>query len=289
MKFLHHGDLISFGQTTFKYDTDDHRILVYRLKLEAGEEQESIALSDDDGEPLHIIPVKQEIKNENDMEDAQSIDSFDSHAVDNAPGDGDEENSFEGPGDMYDLQQAELFMDRLNFDEDSDAVETVSTVPTAAPSQLPRPPETVLSNFVPNIDLPDEIPITAKIKEEVGWNSFDYEKSLHKDDAPTEVTDTIDLCSDDDEASTPADTSAAQQTRQKHKPNETEWKLPDIEPKRIRIDKVTPAKKMVNELPESEKNRLIDAVQLNPELLKVRKINLLLGRMEKTDLFALSF
>lgn len=272
------GDLISFGQITFKYDTDDHRILVYRLKHQLEEEHETIALSDDDGEPLDIKPVKQEIKTENDTEETQSIDSFESHAVDNALGVGDEDDLVEGPGDMHDWNQAELFMDRLNFDQPNEDIDA------AGPSTPLRPPETVPvpSNFVPNIELPDEIPITAKIKEEVGWNSYDYEKSLHRNDAPAQITDTIDLCSDDDEAVTSsssisvgrADTNAIQQSRQKHKSrNETEWKFPDIEPKRIRIDKAPPAKKMANELPESEKNRLIDAVQLNPEFLKVRKIN----------------
>lgn len=294
-QILGDGDLIAFGQRTFKYDKDDHSILVFRLKKQEAVD-ETILLSDDDGESFGIIPVKSEIKEENETDDVRSIDSFSSHATENIllpvnkfdrgndDGEGgdeypekpDEDDYFEEPDEAHDWQRAEMFMDRLDFGQSNDVHEAIELVSTARPKP---PPPSVPSNFVPNIDLSDVIPITAKIKEEVCWKSHEYEKSLHPvvvDELP--VTDTIDLCSDDDEAGTaliePTVANKSQRLHKKHKPIEDEYeiKLPDIDAKRARIDnsKPAPAKRMVIELPESEKNRLIDAVQLNPECLKVK-------------------
>lgn len=275
-QILSDNDLIAFGQSTFKYDKDDHSVLVFRL-VHQNFVEETIALSDDDGEPFVIRPVKAEIKTE--AEELRSIDSMNEY--DTGFDSAGENGSFEAQDEAHDWHRAEMFMDRLDFDQTNDGMDDVVELVSTARSTVAVPST---SSFIPHIELPDVIPITTKIKEEVGWNSYEYEKTLRqkneKEMAEPAAHDTINLCSDDDDDDyTPtapkelSEASISHRRNKKHKSTEYEYemKLPEIETKRICIAKQPQEKKKVdNGLPESEKNRLIDSVQLNRECLRVK-------------------
>lgn len=283
MQILQDGDLICFGQSTFKFDNDDNSVHVFRLKLREPVE-ETIALSDDDGEALDIKPVKLEIKIENETENTYSIDSPDNITIDNASGSFNElETGFDSenyspeiPDEAHDWQRAEMFMDRLDFGQPNEENDVIVVKTTAQSTPLSTAPPSISLNFVPNIVLSDVD--TIKIKEEVGWNTYQYEKTLRQEIAEPEIEETIDLCSDNEEMDSSTvqnealDASSTQKRHRKHKSMDDEYeiKLPEIQTKRICADKPPTMKKTVQELPESEKNRLINAVQLNPECLKVK-------------------
>lgn len=309
LQILSDGDLIAFGQVTLKYDKDDHGILVFRLKYNEPTE-ETISLSDDDGdyEPRpNQIPIKSEVKTENGTEDAHGIDSFETHAndangqvaldeydtgaeideaeIDDAEG---EDDFAEVPDISQDWHRAEMFMDRMDFWQPNEEV-LVSTEwqtirqPTISPSTAP-PPSTVPPPLVspPPLNFVSDIPIAATIKEEVVWNTYEYEKTLHPAAEESEVVDTIDLCaSDDDEngysvvPNQQPIASTSQRNERKHKQTEDEYEMKwaEMDAKRVKCvsdEKPTPMKRTINELPESEKNRLIDAVQLDKNCLKVK-------------------
>lgn len=264
------GDLIAFGQITFKYDVDDHSVLVYRLRNHEPAE-ESITLSDDDGEPLNSYPVKSEIKSENEVSngsygrDATELrdNEYDAE-VDNYDG----ENGYvEVPDDAYDWNRAEMFVEQAEAEGEEEAEVIVSESTTATPSK---------PNYVPNLVRTDDTPVTTKIKEEISWNMHEYERSLHPTAAEPEVDDgVVDLCSeDDDETFPPSEPIAptAERRQKRHKPDDYELKWKQIDAKCVKwvaVDKQPPpAKKPANELPESEKHRLIESIQLNPKFLK---------------------
>lgn len=254
LQILNDGDLVSFGSNSFKYDKDDQNIFVYRLKYE----NHTISLCDDDDD-------ERIVNNSIKLEANDATISLDSTGATN--------NAYDTGNDTDEREAKDAIDDGCHWNQlnisgnDNDVSPCYEDEVFEKRTTQLRTSHTPL-NIVSNIVLADSIPLIADIKEEVSYMTYEYERSL-KHDVEPHVSDTIDLCSDNEEVyvhtNVPNEQNTMQRRSIKHASTEYQFIIKQPENDEKPRTKIVSA---ANAMPESEKKRLIDAVQMKPDFLK---------------------
>lgn len=148
----------------------------------------------------------------------------------------------------------------LNFENDFDS----SEIPNS--NQSNKNPATESTSVIPDFNPPTLTSledIRLEIKEEASWMAQEYER-------PNEdltLVATVDLCcSGDEENYVPIEVTQQKQIKRKRKDDDVDHSFGPT-PQPLPLSSESKKKKII---PESEKNRLVNALKLDPKLLKTK-------------------